>query len=352
MSLRSMTFAAFAFGLVIFAALVAVSLPPFAKGLMREVAALDVQVKTRSLSQELARRLFADWEELSDLASEIGTLETDIARARLDGFRGGESVSWAGFADTNGIVLVASDGILEGENLAERAWFANGLTGRFAGDVRNAVLLQKILTPNSDEPLRILDLALPVTDTNGRVLGVLGLHINADWLTEFLTEGAAIRGIDAILVSADGTVAASSLPLTDSDLGNPTLRAAAAGAEKEIEGRWSDGTDAMAYVLPSVTYEDLPNFGWRMVGRVDSNTYSFIQSDVTRQALLIGAAGAAIFFVMAALFAVIVLRPISDLTECATRISKGETVYPPESRTSREAVRLSRALARLSGRAG
>ena len=350
MSLRSLVFATLAAGLLAFLAVIAVTLPPFAAGLSAEVSEREARMKTRSLSQELARRLHADWEEITALARVLPDLPEDLARAQLEGYAGGGSVSWVGYADLDGIVRIAAGGVLEGRSVEGRPWFDGGLLGGFAGDVHKAVLLQSILAPDAAEPLRFIDLALPVRDADGEVTGVLGVHINAEWLQRLLSEAAEVRGIDVVLVSADGSVAASTLDLSQQDAANRALRAAAAGAEVTVAAEWSDGAEAIAAVLTEVGYADLPSFGWRLVGRMEVDSYEFLQDAVEEQAVTLAFVVAAIFLLMALLIAVL-LRPVTALTDSAERISRGEIAYPPETRTSHEARRLSAALARISGRA-
>jgi hypothetical protein len=74
--------------------------------------------------------------------------EMDVMRRRLDTIVATNSqYAWLGIADPSGVVLVATGGILEKVNVIERPWFKAGLAGPFAGDVHDALLLQKFRRP-------------------------------------------------------------------------------------------------------------------------------------------------------------------------------------------------------------
>ena len=52
-----------------------------------------------------------------------------VMRKRLDALReASASYAWIGYADTVGKVLAATDGLLEGENVAQRPWFSGAVS--------------------------------------------------------------------------------------------------------------------------------------------------------------------------------------------------------------------------------
>lgn len=90
--------------------------------------------------------------------------------------------AWIGFADATGRVLVASDGLLEGMNVAERPWFVAASKRPYIGEPHAAVLLAKLRPPAADgQPLRFIDVAAPVFDEDGRFVGVVGSHLSVRW---------------------------------------------------------------------------------------------------------------------------------------------------------------------------
>jgi hypothetical protein len=348
MSLRTALYTCMFAGVIALTAAILVVLPDFAK--TTQTQALERAVKTRSasLALELGRRLHAEWEELGVLADQIADIEPELGRAFLEGVAGSKNVSWAGFAGTDGVVRFAANGLLEGESVAQRPWFAAGLNGNYAGDVHEAKLLQSILAPDATDPLRFIDLAHPVTDENGQVRGVLAVHIDAGWLQSYLAEAAATRGMDVFLVGPEGQVSVSTAPLDGDALSVSAIRSAGAGAAMIGEEEWPDGTTYMSVVLPEIAYQDLPSFGWRMVARIDVSDYAFTRHTIMTHGVALGLAAAGIFAIACFVFTTVFLQPMIRLTDTADRISRGETAYPEETRSTAEAAKLAASLARLS----
>ena len=259
----------------------------------------------------------------------------------------GSNISWAGYAGTDGTVRFATGGLLEGESVSSRPWFTAGIRDGFAGDVHEAVLLQSLLAPDAPEPIRFIDLARPVTSETGRTLGVVGLHIDAGWLERYLTESAAARGIDVLLVSADGAVAASSFDPGGDLSGVDIVRAAGAGAAAVTTEDWPDGNRYVSVAIPQIAYGDLPSFGWRLVGRIPADTNAFAREQLTRHVAALGLAAVSIFLLAALTYAMVFLRPVLRLVDAADRMSRGEDAYPVETGSSTEGARLGAALARM-----
>lgn len=91
--------------------------------------------------------------------------------------------AWIGLAAADGTVQAASAGLLEGANVSARAWFTGGLKGKYFGDPHEALLLAKLLPQEvQGEPLRFVDIAVPVRNAQGQTLGVLGAHLYWHWI--------------------------------------------------------------------------------------------------------------------------------------------------------------------------
>ncbi|APW41853.1 sensor domain-containing diguanylate cyclase [Rhodoferax saidenbachensis] len=117
--------------------------------------------------------------------------------------------SWIGFADPQGQVRVSTQNLLLNANVSARPWFGAGLKGSYVGDLHSAVLLAKLLPPESGDagPVRFIDFASPVLDTAGRVRGVLGAHAHWRWATDIVrntTPGnAKAEGIEIFIITKD-----------------------------------------------------------------------------------------------------------------------------------------------------
>ena len=118
--------------------------------------------------------------------------------------------SWMGVADVRGRVVTATHGVLAGADVSARPWFRSGSTGRFAGDVHEAVLLAHLLGNPGSEPPRFVDVAIPLRDAHGALNGVLGAHFDWRWARSVdQTVGAPLAGrnsVDLLVISRDGVV--------------------------------------------------------------------------------------------------------------------------------------------------
>jgi diguanylate cyclase (GGDEF)-like protein len=117
--------------------------------------------------------------------------------------------SWIGLADADGIVRVATGGLLLNASVAQRPWFIHGLQGPFVGDLHEALLLSKLLPPQPDQSvIRFIDFAAPVITQDGTVRGVLAAHAHWDWARDVanVVLPANIREdeIDLFIVNREG----------------------------------------------------------------------------------------------------------------------------------------------------
>ncbi|MFN3525156.1 MAG: cache domain-containing protein [Paracoccus sp. (in: a-proteobacteria)] len=307
-----------------------------------------VRFRTAAATQQLARTLESDWRDLVFLAQQTGPSDPEQLSDMLTGASGdGSRISWLGFAGLGGEVLAATNGLLVGQDVSQRPWFRHGLAGGFAGDVHDALLLAQLLGSAGDEPLRFIDLALPVTDASGDPAGVLGMHINAAWLSHHLREAAQLYGIELYLIGPDGEISASSADELPTAGELQILRAAQTGVQSHGRETWPDGRDYFSSLVPQVAYGDLPNFGWRMVGRLESTQLSFgvdLMRNGAHYALLIALA---LIGVLTLVFLRAVMAPLTRLAGSAQRIAEGSEEYPADSRVTREAAQMSHALMRL-----
>jgi diguanylate cyclase (GGDEF)-like protein len=103
--------------------------------------------------------------------------------------------AWIGFADVDGKVVASTGGLLQGASVAARPWFKEGLQRLAVGDVHEAVMLASLLSQRtSGEPYRFVDVAVPVSDSSGKLLGVLGGHLNWDWASALIRDAEASDG--------------------------------------------------------------------------------------------------------------------------------------------------------------
>jgi len=129
-------------------------------------------------------------------------------RSSLEALQHSFDFAWIGFADVNGNVVAATGGMLQGKSVAARPWFKQGLERVAVGDVHEALLLASLLMQRANnEPYRFVDIAVPVRDAGGKLLGVLGGHLDWNWATSLIKDVEANDGnADATLsiISKDG----------------------------------------------------------------------------------------------------------------------------------------------------
>ena len=297
------------------------------------------QQEVRLLAQlEPMRSLWQD--DPVALARALGQLQASFA-----------DFAWIGFARPDGTVIAATGGLLQGKSVAERPWFKSGLDRLTVGDVHEAKLLASLLTPQDGrEPLRFVDISLPVKTADGTVIGVLGAHLNWDWARDLIGSAAGINEDAATIsvISQDGTVLIGS--------GVEQIRYTGDRLAKMHQARTGtftdDGRQLTAFHI-SGGYRDYRGLNWIVTASQPASVAlaAAMRSAWTILALgvLIGVLGVALGFLVAGRIA----RPIHAITEEADRMGRisGPTMLPRLS-GSIEVVQLTRALRSLLRRIG
>ncbi len=280
-----------------------------------------------------------------------------VLRASLEQLQQGyPDYAWIGFADTSGKVRAATGSMLEGLSVAERPWFHGALNGPFVGDVHEAVLLAKLLGPrNDDEPFRFVDVAYPIRDRDGRLLGVLGAHLSWDWAAEardVLLQESRLNGTRVAILDLNGRVLLGErrghVLLDKNTMDRMAAQRRGVGiAFGAAPDQWLTGF-AIAR-----GYRDYPGLGWVVIAQQPTAVANApIRNLITNTAgigLLLSLAG----MLAAWLLARRLTQPIRNLTMDADRIGRGlGTDTLPRAGGSHEVAQLSRALRSLLRRIG
>lgn len=148
---------------------------------------LDRFMATRQ--QEM--KLFAELQPMQHLWQG----DRDELRSALEDLQRSFDFTWIGFADVDGNVVASTGGLLQGKSVSARPWFKQGLERVAVGDVHEAILLASLLTQRANnEPYRFVDIAVPVRDASGKVLGVLGGHLDWTWASNLIKDVEANDG--------------------------------------------------------------------------------------------------------------------------------------------------------------
>jgi diguanylate cyclase (GGDEF)-like protein len=262
--------------------------------------------------------------------------------------------AWIGFARPDGVVAASTGGLLEGASVAARPWFRTGLHDSMVGDVHEAALLSSLLARRADgEPHRFVDIALPVRNADGQLIGVLGVHLNWDWARSVISNAEASDGdTDTTLavLSKTGTV------LLGPGMGTSKYAGELPRMIAEQSGTFSETTakeKMLRAFFVSRGHRDYQGLNW-IVTASQPSSVAFAAAVRTAQTILaIGAIAGVIGVLMAFAIARRISRPIHAITMEADRIGRasGPTMLPRQS-GSLEVVQLTRALRSLLRRIG
>lgn len=233
--------------------------------------------------------------------------------------------SWIGYADARGTVLAATGGILEGQSLAERPVYAEGIKGYFAGDVHDAVLLAKLLPNPSGETMKFVDFSYAVYGSGKEPIGVLAAHISWEWIGQlrnsFISADSTGKSELMILSSRDGMVILG----PENEVGTvPKYGPAIEGGSGFFDYDDSRQSSYLAGYAKSGGYSDFPGFGWTIVAREPLAQATAVVKTQIRRIWTIGllaslAAGAAAWFLSRA-----VSRPLEALLRQSEALRQGE----------------------------
>ncbi|MCB5177149.1 sensor domain-containing diguanylate cyclase [Microvirga lenta] len=264
--------------------------------------------------------------------------------------------AWIGYATPDGTVRAATRGMLEGQSVQARPWFQDGLKAPAVGDVHEAKLLAGLLGPGpNNEPFRFVDVAAPVRDRDGTVIGVLGAHLSWSWADarrRALLAQPGRTGNDALWVLAeDGTV------LLGPEIGDKPFSAERIQAmRRERTGAFEDETGPEPILTGFAVasgHRSYPGLGWIVVSRQPDDVAFAAARSIAWTILGLGLALALAGLVFAHFIARGVARPLQIITAAADRIGRDpDTLVLPRIGGSAEVIRLSAALRSLLRRVG
>ena len=263
--------------------------------------------------------------------------------------------AWIGFADTEGNVVAATGGLLQGKSVAARPWFKQGLRNVAIGDVHEALLLASLLTQRANnEPYRFVDIAIPVHDAAGKLLGVLGGHLDWNWASNLITDAEANDGntnTQLSILSKGGTILVGPKQETvrygSDDLAG-ILKAGVGTLHETVDER-----QMLTAFHVGKGHRDYQGLNWIVTASQPASVALAAAISSAQTILAIGAVTALIGLSLAMLVSRRIAGPIIAITGEADRIGRahGPTMLARQS-GSAEVVQLSRALRSLLRRIG
>ncbi|KAI9129275.1 ATP-binding protein [Acaryochloris sp. CCMEE 5410] len=179
--------------------------------------------------------------------------------------------AWLGVADPAGIVRVSTGGLLEGESVAQRAWFQVGRKQPFVGDVHEAFLLEKLLSNPTNEPLRFVDLSTPLLDKQGQLQGVLAAHLSWEWAKEItrqlINPETKHNRAEILIVSQDGYVLLGPAGVQGETLPITLLKNSNTNRTGYFIESWSSQGEFVTGFASTKGYLDYPGLGWIVLAR-------------------------------------------------------------------------------------
>ena len=257
--------------------------------------------------------------------------------------------AWIGVADAQGRVRVASRGLLEGADVSQRPWFRAGRKEPFVGDLHESVLLSKLVAGTEGEPLRLVDVAAPIHDDHGVVVGVLGAHLSWRWAGKLVRDqmapSLASDPVDVVFLNDRGEVILGPDDLLGTRPGLASARAVREGHRGAVRETWPDGKDYLVGYVPTAGHESYGGLGWAVLVRKEAALALAPAAELSRQIWLAALVLLLGFLLVSTMMARLIGTPLHALAVAARRIQAREpgASFPPE-RGYREARELTGAL--------
>ncbi len=252
-------------------------------------------------------------------------------RALLDKLKEEQpSYAWIGVTDATGKVVAATGQLLEGVDASARPWFAGALQGVYLGDPREAKLLATHMPRAADnEPVRFVDVAVPLHDSSGAVRGVLSAHLHWSWVKDVIAHVAQEQGslfrMQFIIADRNGQV----------------LLAPPGEAAKSLDQLDAENQASGAFLARRSAPElsQASEFGWSVMARESmADVMAPIHRVRAAMLLLAVALGGAIVWLTWAASKVMV-RPIVEFADEASRfVPDGSTPFNPSAASRTDEV--------------
>ncbi|TXC91291.1 diguanylate cyclase [Metabacillus litoralis] len=247
--------------------------------------------------------------------------------------------SWVGLTDANGNIVVSTDDILTGANIAERPVFKEATKQPFIGDVHEAVLLAELLPNPSGVPLEFVDISFPIVNNNGDFKGVLATHLSWEWSREI--ENSIIKPYRKnlenskqmevfIVSSSDQTILLGPEKMLGKTLSpNILKREYALNNSWEIK-KWSDGKEYLTGYSIGDGYLNYPGLDWTIIVRIPVEQAFTSVKNLQDYTILIGIIAAVIFAILGWFLASKISTPLNEISKAANQLKEGNKVDIPQ----------------------
>jgi signal transduction histidine kinase len=174
--------------------------------------ALETDQLSSDFSQALASRLGAVRAARSILRGpEVAGRPNGLAQVYAELESAYPDLDWIAVADSEGVVVSTQGGLRQGSTVNSSGWFAAGLHGPWLGVIDEAVHERGTpKAPVAVDAVTMGDMAAPVQDGAGRVVGVIAAHLSwrraPNHPVRLTDEPEALAATHAYVLDRDGTV--------------------------------------------------------------------------------------------------------------------------------------------------
>ncbi|ABC29561.1 FOG: GGDEF domain [Hahella chejuensis KCTC 2396] len=232
-----------------------------------------------------------------------------------------EYYAWIGFTDENGLVLQATGGLMEGMNVSDQTWWLNGKAGPYVGDIRS-LRQDGVDSPGFTTKLsNFIEMATPVRNSQGLVIGILGAYVSWDWASELAANVLRHQSqkLEFLVLSQQHRVILGPDALLAMDIYLPdSLKANAIGLTQ-----WPDGERYLTGFADTKGFRSYKGLGWTVVARQQAETALAPVRQLRTAIWRWGAFIAAVFALLGWGIAKQISRPLKSLAAAAREIKDG-----------------------------
>ena len=235
--------------------------------------------------------------------------------------------AWIGFAAADGTVLAAANGLLEGQSVIQRPWFQEGKKEFFVGDYHPALLLEKKL-PAMTEPWRFVDIAMPIMGNEGKLIGVLGVHLSWGWAREvvrkLLNPANDRYDVETMLVRDDGTVLLGPKDLEETKINTESFRASLRMPSGVVREVGDDGQKYLTGFARTGLNSEYSDLKWSVLVRQPEQVAMAGFKELQRQVLFVGCIISIALMALAFFLTRRLVAPMNQLSAALERRAMGD----------------------------
>ncbi|MGL5880800.1 MAG: ATP-binding protein, partial [Xenococcaceae cyanobacterium] len=209
------------------------------------------------------------------------------------------------------------------KNVSQRSWYQNSQSKIYVGDVHEALLLAKLLPNPTDEPLRFVDIAAPVKDSQGNFVGVIGAHLSWSWAKEVeqsIGNSLGKNRVEVLILSRDNTVLLGPKELQGKKLELLMLKTDRSQNTGFSSETWSDRKVYVTGYARTQGYRDYPGLGWTVLVRQQQQIALAPARSLQNRVFICGT-GLGLLFAIGSWFrSRRIIEPLLQLTKAAEKI--------------------------------